>query len=129
MRIGSTTIGVLVLATSPALVGTLLSGAGCARQEPTHSGSVPDPHWPSKGQVMLTGILRGGIAAIGGETTGWVLEREDGSQLDVDVSAVRKDATAMEGKRVRLAGEMTRKRWVERGERDLMVVAKAEPVQ
>ena len=68
----------------------------------------------------FTGTLRGGILAVGAETTGWVLETDDGKRLDVDVSKAAEAAAALDGKRVTVEGVSTTANWPERGPRTLV---------
>ena len=68
----------------------------------------------------FTGILRGGILAIGAETTGWALETDDGKRLDIDVSKVADDVANLDGKRVIIEGTSTTANWPERGPRQLL---------
>ena len=74
----------------------------------------------------FTGVLRGGIIAVGAETTGWQLERPDGTRVDVDVSKAADAAGRLDGKRVVIHGGMTKANWVERGERPLIVAERIE---
>ncbi len=71
---------------------------------------------PSAQMTTLTGTLRGGMMAIGGETTGWTLARDDAAGgVELDVSKVMTDAKRLEGKRVSVTGRMIDKKYVERG--------------
>jgi hypothetical protein len=67
--------------------------------------------------VTLTGTLRGGRIAIGGETTGWTLEYRDSSgDHSVEVELPRElMARARSGARVRLRGSFITRNYVERG--------------
>ena len=48
------------------------------------------PRTITPGQAgLVTGVLRNDVAFIGGETTGWVIRRDDGSVVDIDGSAPR----------------------------------------
>ena len=75
----------------------------------------------------FTGTLRGGILAVGAETTGWQLERPDGSRVDVDVSKAAAAAGRLDGKSVVIHGGMTKANWVERGEKPLLIAERIEP--
>src|SRR5688572_17593874 len=75
----------------------------------------------------FTGTLRGGIIAVGAETTGWQLERPDGSRVDVDVSKSADAAGRLDGKPVVIHGGMTKANWVERGEKPLLIAERIEP--
>jgi hypothetical protein len=75
----------------------------------------------------FTGILRGGIIAVGAETTGWLLETEPGKRVDLDVSKVVDTAAGLEGKSVIVHGAMTTANWVESGEKPLLIADRIEP--
>ena len=76
----------------------------------------------------FTGTLRGDVAAIGGETTGWRLEGDaQTGGIDVDVSEVQARAKQLDGQRVTVTGKMTTRSWPERGETQVLVVEKIEP--
>ena len=68
----------------------------------------------------FTGTLRGGVLAVGAETTGWVLETDDGKRLDVDVAKAADAAAALDGKRVTIEGVSSTVNWPERGPRPLL---------
>ena len=68
----------------------------------------------------FTGTLRGGILAVGAETTGWVLGTDDGKRLDVDVSKTADAAAELDGKRVTIEGTSSTANWPERGPRQLL---------
>jgi 4-carboxymuconolactone decarboxylase len=81
-------------------------------------------------EVTLTGTLRGGRIAIGGETTGWTLEYRDASgqhSVEVDLprelmNRARSDAT------VRVTGVFTNREYVERGSVRVLRVSRLEEV-
>jgi 4-carboxymuconolactone decarboxylase len=81
-------------------------------------------------EVTLTGTLRGGRIAIGGETTGWTLEYRDASgqhSVEVElpgevVTRARSDAT------VRVTGVFTNREYVERGTVRVLRVSRLEEV-
>lgn len=76
-----------------------------------------------EGKVEIIGILQGGQIAIGGETTGWVLNLgDDRGAVEVDVTKVANQAAVAEGKRVVIAGEVVKKAYVTRGEVKTVVV-------
>ncbi len=94
-------------------------------QAATTSPATPSPATPSAANptptaqpasTTLTGVLINDIAAIGGETTGWGVRDAANSITEVDVSAVLADARANAGKPVVVAGTMTTKSYVTRGE-------------
>lgn len=67
--------------------------------------------------ATVTGLLRGGIAGIGGEHTGWQLERTGGlPPLEIGIGKVgRAAADKFEGKQVTITGTMIDRKYVERG--------------
>jgi len=67
--------------------------------------------------VTLTGTLRGGRIAIGGETTGWTLKYRDSSgEHSIEVELPRELlARARSGATVRVTGSITTRNYVERG--------------
>jgi hypothetical protein len=71
----------------------------------------------------MTGTLRGGIVAVGGETTGWMLSADgtNAGGIDVDVSAVADQAKALDGKPVTVTGTVVVAHWVERGDQRMLV--------
>ena len=82
---------------------------------------------PSTQMTTLTGTLRGGMMAIGGETTGWSLVGDGAvGGVELDVSRVREDAKKLEGKRVTVNGHMVDKKYVERGTVRMMRVEKIQ---
>jgi hypothetical protein len=82
---------------------------------------------PSTQMTTLTGTLRGNMAAIGGETTGWVLVGDGATgRIDLDVSRVQDRAKQLDGKRVSVSGRMVDKEYVERGRVRVMKVESIE---
>ena len=82
---------------------------------------------PSTQMTTLTGTLRGGMMAIGGETTGWSLVGDGAvGGVELDVSGVKEDAKKLEGKRVTVSGHMFDKKYVERGTVRMMRVEKIQ---
>jgi hypothetical protein len=78
-------------------------------------------------KVAYTGTLKR-VVAIGGETSGWRLLVEENQEkkqkketIDVDVTKVKKEAEALEGKKVTISGTMTEKTWPERGKVKVLV--------
>ena len=83
---------------------------------------------PATQTTPFTGTLRGDVAAIGGETTGWRLEGDaQTGGIDVDVSKIQARAKELDGKRVSITGKMTTRSWPERGETQVLVAEKIEP--
>jgi len=79
-------------------------------------------------QVHLEGNLEGGVMAIGGETTGWVLNFKEGGEeksIEVDMSAIDL-ADIFGGKDVKIAGEIISKQYTTRG---TVLVLKAAKIQ
>jgi 4-carboxymuconolactone decarboxylase len=81
-------------------------------------------------EVTLTGTLRGGRIAIGGETTGWTLEYRDSSgEQSVEVELPRDLMTrARSGATVRVTGSFTTRNYVERGAVRLLRVSRLDEV-
>ena len=78
--------------------------------------------------TSLTGVLHSGIAAIGGETTGWRLAGDGQTGgIEVDVSAVADAARAHDGKRVTVTGRMVDRDYTERGKVPVLVAERIEP--
>ena len=85
---------------------------------------------PSSSVKTLTGTLHSGIVAAGGETTGWVLAGDGQTGgVEVNVSAVEKDAKALDGKRVTVTGALVERPGVERGKRQVLVAEKIAPAE
>ena len=77
--------------------------------------------------TSLTGTLRGGAAAVGGETTGWRLVGDGATGgFDLDVSRVQSRARQLDGRRVTAKGRMTTRNWPERGPTQVLVVDRLE---
>lgn len=78
---------------------------------------VVDPAIKADAKVTLTGKLRGGMMAIGGETTGWTLAYGVGggvARIEVDVRGVEGWKTEEETE-VTVSGVIVVKQYVERG--------------
>ncbi len=79
-------------------------------QPSTTAASAAEP-------VTIRGTLRGGIVAVGGETTGWVLEVADAEEprrLEVDMQAITEPEQFL-GVPVTIIGTLGRHDYVERG--------------
>ena len=78
--------------------------------------------------VTLTGTLRGGLLAVGGESTGWALEyRDTTGQHSVEVDLPRDLLTrARSGATVKLTGTYVTREYVERGPVRIFRVTKLE---
>ncbi|MCE9609912.1 MAG: hypothetical protein K8R23_06855 [Chthoniobacter sp.] len=92
---------------------------------PGASGSRPKPPViKAGGNVKISGTLHRGLAAIGGETTGWKLKyhgAKGNASIEVDMSAIKE---AREGE-VTIAGQIRARQYVERGR---ILILKAEAV-
>ena len=88
----------------------------------TDASSRPAPR-------RFTGTLRGGIIAVGSETTGWQLETAPGQRVDLDASRAAGAAAALEGKPVVVEGSMTTRRWIERGPKPLLIADRIEAAE
>ena len=75
--------------------------------------------------VEMKGVLHAGVAAVGGETTGVVIETKDG-RYELDLGAnkeLRDKADKLEGKTVVVKGQLTTRKGVEVAERKIVVVS------
>jgi 4-carboxymuconolactone decarboxylase len=81
-------------------------------------------------EVTLTGTLRGGRIAIGGETTGWTLEYRDSSgEHSIEVELPRELLTrAQSGATVRVTGSFATRNYVERGAVRILRASRLEEV-
>src|SRR5690349_6172800 len=106
-----------------ALFAVYLSQTACAPKPAAEETVMPASTKPAAGESKhrFTGVLHGGVLAIGAETTGWALERDDGTRLDVDVSRAADDAAKLDGQRVVIEGTETTANWLERGPRQLLI--------
>lgn len=79
-------------------------------------------------KVELTGTLRTGIVAIGGETTGVILETKEGKyELDFGKDKeLRQKAGKLNGKTVQVAGTLEIRKGVEVKERKIVIVTRLE---
>jgi 4-carboxymuconolactone decarboxylase len=79
-------------------------------------------------EVTLSGTLRGDRIAIGGETTGWVLEyRDDSGQHSIEVFLPAElKARARNGAMVRVTGIYASQEYVERGPTTILRVSRLE---
>jgi hypothetical protein len=101
-----------------------------APQEATMPDTPAAPQTrPATNPRRFTGTLRGGILAVGAETTGWQLETADGNRVDVNVGKVQDEVMSLDGKRVIIEGTMTTARWVERGSKPLLMAERIEPAE
>ena len=115
------------------LASTSILGACASENGHANSASAPSttptttqpPRDPTHAAPTMnyTGTLRGDMAGIGGESTGWALETvaTDTGWVDVDISRVEAQAEALKGQRVTITGRIVQKRWVERGKQKLLI--------
>jgi hypothetical protein len=78
-------------------------------------------------KVTLIGKLKGGMMAIGGETTGWQLiytTSKGATKIEVDMKAIEKTQT-FDGAKVTVTGTIITKKYIERGS---VLILKAESV-
>jgi hypothetical protein len=83
---------------------------------------------PEGTEVSVNGTLKGGMMAIGGETTGWILhyQRPEGARtIEVDLSGLHGES--MQGP-VRVTGKIIRREYVERGSVLILRATKIEKV-
>ncbi len=80
--------------------------------------------------VEMNGKLRTGIVAVGGETTGTIIETKNGTfELDFGKDKeLRQKADKFNGKMVRVAGTLTVRKGVEVKERRIITVKKLEEI-
>lgn len=116
-----------------ALAVTLCAiGVGCASDGAADNGGDNPPPQESPSVERLTGTLKSGFAGIGGEHTGWAMVVGKGigdknvKQIEVDVSKVRADAKAADGKQVTISGHYVEKKYVERGMTKIFVIDRIE---
>ena len=117
-----------VVIASTLAIATALVLTGCRNDEPSSSRpSGGDTAIAPAPATTLTGTLRGGAAAIGGETTGWRLVGDGATGgFDVDVSKLQSRAKTLDGQRVTVTGKMTTRSWPERGNTPVLVAEKIE---
>ncbi len=78
----------------------------------------PDAKRDAADEVLtVSGTLRGGIMGIGGEHTGWQLERDNGlPALEIGVGKVgAATAKKFDGKKVTISGRLIDRKYTERG--------------
>jgi hypothetical protein len=72
--------------------------------------------------TTFTGVLQSGLVAIGGEHTGWMIAGDGAvGGVEVDVSKLREEARANDGKRVTITGRMINRNYTERGKTAVLV--------
>jgi hypothetical protein len=82
-------------------------------------------------KVELQGKLRTDIVAIGGETTGVIIQTKEGDfELDLGKNKeIRDTADKLHGKMVQVSGTLTVRKGVEVKERKIVAVSKLEEVK
>lgn len=98
-----------------------LSASRCLALTPLPPPPTPPPQpVPVARDVTFTGVLERRVA-IGGETTGWVLRREQEKPIEVLLTkeALRR---VREGARVTVTGTFEARKYPERGEVHVLVV-------
>jgi hypothetical protein len=119
-------IGILSAALAIVPMIALLSGCGQAGSANSKNDQPVAP--PSTQPQTLVGTLRDDMAAIGGETSGWVLVGDGATGgIELDVSAVQKQAREMSGQRVSVTGMMRDRKYVERGTVRVLAVDSIRP--
>jgi hypothetical protein len=79
------------------------------------------------GKLTVTGALRTGIMAIGGETTGTeILQGATSYELDIKDAALKRKAEELNGKQATVTGTLTIKQGPERGQRRIIAVETLE---
>lgn len=116
----------------PLFVAAALCGCRGAADRSAPPDATTDatavPPAPATRPTSFTGTLRGGVMAVGGESTGWRLEGDaQTGGIDVEVSKIATRARDLDGKRVTVSGRMTKRSWVERGPTQVLVAEKIEP--
>ena len=110
--------------------GDSADGTPPGAAEPTGAAAARPQSRPATQPTSFTGTLRGHVAAIGGDTTGWRLEGDaQTGGFEVDVSKVQRRADALEGKRVTVTGTLTTRGYVERGLVQVLVADSIEEEQ
>lgn len=86
------------------------------------------PNLPDR--IPLTGVLRGGIMAIGGEHTGWQLEPATGEPIEVIPPTTQPERLAeLDGKPVLVTGRWIEKNYVERGKTRVFQILEIRPIE
>ena len=99
---------------------------GCESQNKTPP-AIDDSH-DVGAPTTFTGTLQSGVVAIGGEHTGWIIASDGGAGgMEVDISKVRDQARANDGKRVSITGKVINKNYPERGKVPLIIVDSIKP--
>jgi hypothetical protein len=75
-----------------------------------------------KAQAFV-GALQGGMMAIGGETSGWLLQQDGKEPIELQIDAVGHETLEpFDGQRVKIIGHESHKQYVERGRVPVIVV-------
>ncbi len=100
-----------LITTAAALLTCTLSLAACASDDNRYQGT-----------------LRNDIMAIGGDTTGWLLEADNGERLEVNVSKVAGKALRHAGQPVIIQGTIRDTTYTERGTVPVLHAESIEPL-
>jgi hypothetical protein len=104
----------------------MLMFAACDR-----GAAMPELHAERPPSQQHTGRLQGGMMAIGGETTGWLLILDENADrsIEVDVSRVREQAEELENQMVTITGRVVERQYVERGPVPILHAERIQPAR
>ena len=106
------------------LVAILLAGCESQNKPPPPVNESQDVGAPTS----FTGTLQSGVVAVGGEHTEWIIAADGAAGgMEVDVSKVKEDARANDGKRVTVTGKVINKNYSERGKVMVIVADSIKP--
>ena len=106
------------------LVAVLLAGCESQNRQPPPVNESQDVGAPT----TFTGTLQSGVVAVGGVHTGWIIAADGAAGgMEVDVSKVKEDARANDGKRVTVTGKVINKNYSERGKVMVIVADSIKP--
>lgn len=71
--------------------------------------------------VTVTGLLLDGINYIGGDGTGWELQRDDLGNIEVDVEQVMAQGLKFKHQFVTITGHYTTREYIERGPSEVLI--------
>ena len=101
---------------------------GCESQNQSKPQPPMNDNQDAGGPRTFTGTLQSGVVGIGGEHTGWIIASDGGAGgMEVDISKVREDARANDGKRVTITGKVINKNYTERGNVQVLVADSIKP--
>ena len=103
---------------------------GCESQNRPPLAPANENPQDAGGPKVFTGTLQSGVVGIGGEHTGWIIASDGGAGgMEVDISKVREDARANDGKRVTITGKLMNKTYTERGKVQVLVADSIKPAE